>query len=190
MGGTNSFVMEYAGGYMKDYEMRVLAEGACGAFLPASFVFREGFLETCYDYTGYVPFTDWDTGDIGKVLTLVEKTGICLAKSLEYLIMPERLTLKGAVLFIAEYEKSKDGRCKDLDVRIAYIPKAETAQAGGFMEELLCELLERFSAIDSYGHLKKLLAYMKKHNPAPIDIVNKAGELKREMYASGWDRGL
>ena len=188
MGGGNTFVMEYAGGYMKDYEMRLLAEGACGAFLPTSFVLREGLLETCYDYTGYVPFTDWDTGNIEKVLTLIERAGICLANSMEYLIIPERLTLSGAVIFVSEPECAEDRTGLFLDVKIAYIPRAENSEKRGFMEELIAELVMRFSAIDTYGHLKRLLEYIKIHNPSPIGIVNKACELKRELYSSGWDR--
>lgn len=184
MGQGNSFIMEYAGDYMKDYEVRLLAEGGCKAFLPTSFVLREGLLETSYDYTGYIPFTDWDTGDIGKVLTLIERVGILLINTMEYLILPERLSLKGAMLFVSEGVSLKNR--SEVDVKIAYIPRAEGDESTGVMEELMEELIERFSALDTYGHLKKLLMYMKKHNPAPIDIVNKAGEFKRELYSGAW----
>ena len=177
--GKNIITIVHERGSVKEFEKRILTDGRCGAFLPVSFVLAGEKDIAHYDCGVYKPMTDVELNGSGEITLFLEKCVFKLIDSCGYLINPKKMDLNLKTVFF-----SRPGR----DVRFAYLPREIPADGIiGVLAELLRHIDNSIIGEDKHGCLKALMSYIEYAGGSLFDIVNYIGELKRELYACGWE---
>ncbi|MDO5491396.1 MAG: DUF6382 domain-containing protein [Bacillota bacterium] len=95
------------------HEIVMLSEGTCPLFFPTVFIREDARVVAVYDCSRYAPLGSFRIEKTEDALFLLEKVLLLLHRSMEYLIMPERILLSPETVFYAEDTGS---------VRIAFVP--------------------------------------------------------------------
>ena len=161
-------------GSVTNFERVMLSSGRCDSFMPMGFMkSREG--ETvCYDCSGFAPLENYRIERTEDALYLLERTPIILGNSLEFLIMPDKVTLTRNTVF---YNKDTG------QVRIAYVP---AAGGEGKLRNHIINFISQLSEDirDGKGaYLDEVTKYVRYKNYFIKDIVTKVAVIKRRIYA-------
>ncbi|MCL1983216.1 MAG: DUF6382 domain-containing protein [Clostridiales bacterium] len=175
--GKNTFTIEYERGMIKEFEKRILAEGACKAFLPMGFV-SAGEADTAhYDCSGYQPIANYEFKNSKNIVDLLEKCVFSLIDSASYLLNPKKLELNTGTVFYSDSRK---------EVKLAYVPKQTPSEkVTHAFKELLNHMESNVRGKESSGYLKATAAYIEYSNGSLFDVVNYLGELRQEIHACG-----
>ena len=177
--GKNVITIELERGMIKDFEKRVLAEGKCSAFLPVSFVSTGDREKLRYDCSGYRQVAGIQIKGSVEIVSLLEKIVSTLIDSCGYLINPAKMELNPDTVFYSGTGKK---------IKFAYVPAKSRAKSTiGVLKRLLETMNKDVIADDTQGCMNAVVSYIEHSNDSLFDTVNYIRELKRELYACGWD---
>lgn len=180
---NNSYTLRFNENAFYHHEQVILAAGTCSGFLPMAFLRDDSGLVARYECGGFRPLSAFRIDRTEDALYLMEKTLLVLHISPEYLLSPERITLRTDTVF---YNREQD------DLRIAFVPpaagssKASPTQAGNvspFQRSLIMYLAQlkqdlRDGHADFISRLAKDLCYNCRNTS---DMLRRIGLLRREL---------
>ena len=177
--GNNILTAEYEYGRIKDFEKRVLTEGACRSFLPMSFIKIGDRERVNYDCSGYIAIAALEIKNSMDMVNILEKCVFSIIDACGYLVNPKKIELN---IGTAYYSKSKN------EVRLAYVPRRTPVEKTmdvfmGFLDNM--ENCTKSKEMTAY--LRVIKSYIEYSGCGLFDVVNYIGELKQEIHACGFE---
>ena len=173
--GRNVFTIDYVTGRFKEYEKKILAHGACRAFLPVSFVNIDGTEQVSYDCSGYLPVARYEIKSSSEMVDILEKCAFALIIAGEHLLNPKKIRLTPETVYYSAAKR---------EVRMAYTPRETAAEKP---QSVFVEFLESFrkniSNNEMQRYLSEIFFYTGTNNGSFFDIINYLEELKAEIHA-------
>lgn len=164
---------------IKNFEIRILSEGQCRAFLPMSFVERGGNLYVTYHTEEYTPLISLDLNHPYDLLHRIEKLLISIKDAEHYLIPFERYMIVKEEIFFSE---------KWDHIRLKFEPENEHV-----LEDFATKFSKLINQIKilvlddrTKEYLEMVIKKLENTNISREGITNYIGELKREVHICGW----
>lgn len=185
----NNYTLRFNSNPFYRHEQVILAAGTFDGFLPMTFLRSASGLTVRYEPSGFLPLSGYRIERTQDALYLMEKTVLILHTAAEYLLAPERLTLRTNTVF---YSRERD------DLRIAFLPRCairdETSESGNLpgtggpspmQRELILFLAQLKQDIcDQHGaYVLRLARELYYSSPSTSDMLRSIGLLRRELDA-------
>lgn len=169
------FEREFCNNEIKEFEINILSDRICSAFIPTSFIKENNKLIAVYRYDGFLKISQCRFREIIQILNLIEKTIVELAKGKTYYIDYNKAELSCDTIF---YCSSTE------EIKIAYVPTKVNSTFGDNLRLFIHELKNYYFG-NSSEYLDKLIEFLKVNNHGVEEILNKIIELKREINMYG-----
>lgn len=164
---------------IKNFEIRILSEGQCQAFLPMSFIEKGYNLFVTYHTEEYIPLISLDLNQPYDLLHRIEMLLICIKDAENYLIPFERyMILKEEIFFSEKWEY----------IRLKFEPESEqvledfSTKFSKLMNQIKILVLDERTK----EYLEMVIKKLENTNISREGITNYIGELKREVHICGW----
>lgn len=164
---------------IKTFEMRILSEGQCRAFLPMSFIKRGCNLYVTYHTEEYVPLISLDLNQPFDLLHRIEKLLISIKDAENYLLPFERYMIVKEDIFFSE---------KWDHIRLKFEPETEhlSEDFSTKFSELISQIMILVLDERTKEYLEMVIKKLENTNISREGITNYIGELKREVHICGW----
>ena len=158
---------------MRNFEKIMLTSGECSLFMPMGFMNEKGGEYGCYDCSGFAPLSSYRVEKTEDALYILENVLLILERAVDYFIDPAKVTLTEETVF---YNKDTG------QIKSAYMPRAGSdfnlkKNIVFFIGRLKSEICDGKSS-----YLVTAAKYIYYHNYCLMEMVNKVGLLKRELY--------
>lgn len=164
---------------IKSFEIRILSEGQCKAFLPMSFIEKGYSLFVTYHTEEYVPLIRLDLNHPYELLHKIEMLLISIKDAENYLIPFERYMILAEEIFFSE---------KWEHIRLRFEP--ENAQVLEDFATKFSKLINQIKILvlddRTKEYLEMVIKKLENTNISREGITNYIGELKREVHICGW----
>ena len=177
---------------VREYEKKMLCSGECRYAIPMHFITEDHALKAIYDFTGYVQLKEYawrkiQSGassrephkPVADVLQILSGILECVKGMENYLIFPERITVRTDVVFI----DPNTGR-----TALAFFPNENP---GLTLQSRIIELIRELGGLirsdEADQYLNKIEDFIITKNPGLDGMLSFLGSMEREVSYIFWN---
>ena len=159
---------------IKPFEEKVLFSGMCDIVMPMQFSNVGEQKIITYNCSGYAALRDMQLVNTKEIFEVLEKTLLTLNKTIEFFILPEKVTLNKDTVFY---------NLKKKNIRIAYVPTNDGSlyeHLNDFIDELAEDAKE-----ETVEYLKSVKNDLHLYNRNLKELAGFVSEQRKRIYKCG-----